>query len=342
MKTKDFSFDLPEHLIAQEPPAKRGQSRLLVANPQTGAVTHSRFENLTDFLTPDSFMVFNNSRVRKARTFAVNQHGGKVEVLFLNPGHDGSWEVLINKAKRQREGDKLTFPDGRTGVFLPGEGNIRRLAFDKPVTDSDLEIWGHIPLPPYIKRPDSQADSERYQTVYNRDTGSSAAPTAGLHFTEAMLERLQKQGIDSAFVTLHVGLGTFMPVRVDDISQHEMHTETCSIDPVNADKINQAKAAGKKILAVGTTSVRTLESFAENGRVKAGTKATSIFIYPGYQFKLVDQLITNFHTPESTLLMLVSAFAGQEFVKRVYKEAVEQEYRFFSYGDSTFFQARAQ
>jgi S-adenosylmethionine:tRNA ribosyltransferase-isomerase len=304
-------------------------------------------------------MVFNDSRVRKARVYGVDEATGKtVEFLFIEPSRvpdlslreqtaavSPVWKVMVRNAKRRRPGASYRFPDGSRGEMLNApslEGTeFRLLAFD--MRESFMESWsmedwfqrnGRIPLPPYISREDSGLDAERYQTVYARETGSTAAPTAGLHFTDAMLRRLDEAGIERVCVTLHVGPGTFLPVRTERIEDHKMHFETYTISPDAAARINAAKADGRPILAVGTTSVRTLEAAAESGTVRAGTGATDIFIYPGYNFRLVTAIFTNFHTPESTLLMLVSAFAGKEYISAAYREAVKERYRFFSYGDA--------
>lgn len=340
MKTKDFSFDLPEELIAQSPPPERGQSRLLVADPVTGAISHLGFPQITDLIGPETIMVFNDSRVRKARTQARTSAGGQVEVLFLRPRSPTLWEALVNRSKRLKPGTRLFFPEGREGVVEAQDGAVKTIAMDRPLSDADLESWGHIPLPPYIRREDRPADEERYQNVFARETGSSAAPTAGLHFTQEILCALKAKGVEQRFVTLHVGLGTFLPVRTERVEDHRMHRETFSLDEKTALDLLEARRAGKKILAVGTTSVRALESAWNGEGFRTGTQTTEIFIRPGYEFQVVDRLITNFHTPESTLLMLVGAFAGWRFVQRIYEEAVRERYRFFSYGDAVFFTGR--
>jgi S-adenosylmethionine:tRNA ribosyltransferase-isomerase len=279
-------------------------------------------------------MVFNDTRVRKARVYGQTEHGGQVEAVFLRPLPDGRWECLVNKAKKLKPGQTLSFPgDVRATVESP-EGNVRVLNFDPPATDSWLETFGHLPLPPYIRRPDGEDDAERYQTVYAKDKGSAAAPTAGLHFTPDLLKLLEAQGAELAFVTLEVGLGTFLPVRAEEVSDHKMHTERYGISAPTAAALNRAKAEGRPVLAVGTTSLRTLEAAWTPEGFPAGWGATDIFITPGYQFRAVDQLFTNFHTPESTLLMLVCAFAGQDFLLDTYRQAVAARYRFFSYGDA--------
>lgn len=279
-------------------------------------------------------MVFNDTRVRKARVYGRTEHGGQVEAVFLRPLPDGRWECLVNKAKRLKQGQALVFPGGVTASVESPEGNVRVLSFDPPATDAWLEAYGHLPLPPYIRRPDNDADAERYQTVYAKESGSAAAPTAGLHFTPELLDALRNRGAELAFVTLEVGLGTFLPVRAENVSDHKMHTERYGISTETAAALNRARTEGRPLLAVGTTSLRTLEAAWTPEGFPEGWGSTDIFITPGYRFRAVDQLFTNFHTPESTLLMLVCAFAGREFLLETYREAVDQRYRFFSYGDA--------
>jgi len=348
MKTNDFSFELPENLIAQYPSAERGQSRLMVMDRQKHSLEHRMVRDLPSIVEGGTLMVFNNSRVRRARLFGTAKvNGVRTEFLLIKKLDDFSWQVMAKRAKRRRPGSRYDF-DGITGEIQPGAGNsggegILVLRFDTPIDDAWLDLHGHIPLPPYIRRGDSGDDGERYQTVYAREHGSAAAPTAGLHFTEEILAELARAGIETAFVTLHVGLGTFLPVRTENVEDHLMHEEVYNINEETAGRIEKAKAEGRKILAVGTTSVRTLESAwvpdgggagKANGHILRGEGSTSIFIYPGYVFKAVDALFTNFHTPGSTLLMLVSAFAGRDFILESYKEAIKQDYRFFSYGDA--------
>ncbi|MDR1352727.1 MAG: tRNA preQ1(34) S-adenosylmethionine ribosyltransferase-isomerase QueA [Treponema sp.] len=353
MKTSDFSFELPESLIAQTPPEKRGESRLMVLDRASRATGRHLMAELPRLLEEGTLLVFNNSKVRKARLFGVSERmGARAEFLLLRelssapPGFSGFsgesggrgrfWEALVQRSKRRRAGSRYVFGGGM-GAELAGEEAERRvLAFDAPVGDAWLDIHGHIPLPPYIRREDTPDDNARYQTVYAAVTGSAAAPTAGLHFTREILAELERRGMESAFVTLHVGLGTFLPVRSEHIEGHLMHEECYSIDDQTAARIEKAKREGRKILAVGTTSVRTLESAWDEdaGTLRRGDGATSIFIYPGYRFRAVDMLFTNFHTPRSTLLMLVSAFAGRGFILESYAEAVRCGYRFFSYGDA--------
>ena len=342
MKRTDFFFDLPPELIAQRPSAVRGQDRLMLLGRTSGIVAHHKMAELPGLVDDGTLMVFNNSRVRRARLFGVKETTGReVEFMFLSQaafGEGSVWNTMVKNAKKQKAGMRYRFPDGSIGTILDDAQNagteFRLLKFDFAITEDWFEKNGHIPLPPYIKREDEESDGERYQNVYADQTGSAACPTAGLHFTQEMLETLSKKGVERAFVTLHVGLGTFLPVREDQIEDHKMHQEIYTIEEEAAKKINQAKKEGRPILAVGTTSVRTLESAAgDDGLVQPGTQGTSIFMYPGYKFKVVDQMFTNFHTPESTLIMLVSAFAGRENILAAYNQAVKERYRFFSYGD---------
>lgn len=341
MKLSEFDFELPPELIAQYPSAVRGQDRLMLLGRKSGAVAHYSMDSLPELLDKNCLMVFNDSRVRRSRCYGVKETTGRdTQFMFLNPvSADSSvWNTMVKNAKKQKNGMRYKFPDGSVGTIVAQEGNdgteFRALKFDFPVSEEWFERNGHIPLPPYIKRPDESADSERYQNVYAQKTGSAACPTAGLHFTNEMLSRLDSLGIERAFVTLHVGLGTFLPVREDNVEDHKMHLEYYTVSEETAQKINRAKKDGRPVLAVGTTSVRTLESAADgDGIVQPGTRGTSIFMYPGYKFKVVDQMFTNFHTPESTLIMLVSAFSTRENILAAYKEAVRERYRFFSYGD---------
>lgn len=346
MNLSDFYFDLPEELIAQKPAGIRGQDRLMVLGRWTGEIGHLSMDDLPDLISPGTLMVFNDSKVRRSRCYGTKisgdagQGGKEQEFLFLNQtGPDGeSWRVMVRGAKKVKFGSRYRFADGSVGEIAVREGDsgsgFRTVKFGFRLDEDWFSRNGHIPLPPYIRREDDDTDSERYQTIYARETGSSACPTAGLHFTEDMLRRLDERGVERVFVTLHVGLGTFLPVRSENIEEHRMHEETYTIPFDAAERINRARAEGRKILAVGTTSVRALESASdENGLVRGGSSSTGIFMYPGYKFKCVDQLFTNFHTPESTLIMLVSAFAGKESILKAYREAVERRYRFFSYGD---------
>lgn len=344
MLLKEFDFNLPEELIAQHPSGIRGQDKLMLLNRKTGETEHHNMSDLPDLILPGTLMIFNNSKVRRARCYGIKETTGREqEFMFLNQidSTGNTWNTMVKGAKKQKPGMRYTFPDGTTGTIIERQENtgteFRALRFESPVTEEWFEKNGHIPLPPYIKREDTEEDSERYQNIYAKETGSAACPTAGLHFTEEMLSRLSEKGIERDFVTLHVGLGTFLPVREEKIEDHKMHEEVFTVSEATAEKINQAKKEGRPVLAVGTTSVRTLESACdENGIVKAGTSSTHIFMYPGYRFKVIDQMFTNFHTPESTLIMLVSAFAGREHILNAYRTAVENRYRFFSYGDAMF------
>ena len=350
MLTNDFTFDLPERLIAQHPTPERGQSRLMVMDRKNGSRDHRMVKDLPSILEPGTMMVFNNSRVRRARVIGVSEaSGSRVEFLLLKRLDEHCWQAMAKRVNRRKPGSRYLFT-GISGELLDSAGFTLSegtfvIRFDRPIDDAWLDIHGHVPLPPYIKRDlnsdgqdsgseDSNADSERYQTVYASEHGSAAAPTAGLHFTEELLAELGKAGIESAFITLHVGIGTFLPVRSKKVEDHHMHEESYSINDETAARIEKAKAEGRKILAVGTTSVRTLEAAWEGDRLRKGDGSTSIFIYPGYTFKAVDALFTNFHTPQSTLLMLVSAFAGRDFTLECYNAAVRERYRFFSYGDA--------
>ncbi|MDR2942113.1 MAG: tRNA preQ1(34) S-adenosylmethionine ribosyltransferase-isomerase QueA [Treponema sp.] len=349
MKTSDFSFELPVNLIAQFPPEKRGQSRLMTLDRVTGKRTRRMVEELPEILCGSEFLgsggqppllVFNNSKVRKARLIGASEESGApVEFLLVEKAGNENWKTLVRRAKRRKPKSRYVFYDAEGAKIARAEitgadGEYKMLEFENPISEEWLEKYGHIPLPPYIKRKDAASDAQRYQTIYAKETGSSAAPTAGLHFTREILDRLLLRGIESVFITLHVGLGTFLPVRSENIEDHVMHSETFSIDEDTAQKIESAKSAGRKIVAVGTTSIRTLESAWNGGKISQTRGNTDIFIYPGYKFKIADALFTNFHTPESTLLMLVSAFAGRELILESYAQAVREEYRFFSYGDA--------
>ena len=343
MLTKDYYFDLPEELIAQEPSERRGEDRLLLLDREDGIFSDHMMREFPSLITKPSVIVVNNSKVRKARVYGTSETGGTVEFLFLSPESDGAWKCMATKTKRQRVGKRFSFLD-RDGnavaeavIVRENPDATRSLMFTSPIGESFFDSCGHVPLPPYIKREDSFSDETRYQTVYASHPGSVAAPTAGLHFTEALMDEVRGMGIPIYEVTLHVGAGTFLPVRTENVEDHHMHTEHYSIDPETADALNAAKAEGKRILAVGTTSVRTLESAAdESGRISRLEGDTDIFIRPGYRFRFVSDLLTNFHTPESTLLMLVSALAGKELIFSAYRHAIESRYRFFSYGDAMF------
>ena len=339
MKKSDFWFDLPEELIAQTPLDKRDESRLLVVDKNTGALEHKSFHDLPSLLRKGDCLVLNDSRVLPARLLGSRESGGAVEILLLKDLGDNRWECLSRPGRKTRPGTKLIFGNGelKAEVKEVTEGGNRIVKFYyEGIFLEVLERLGKMPLPPYIH--EELKDSERYQTVYSKELGSAAAPTAGLHFTNELLDEIRAKGVKTAFVTLHVGLGTFRPVKEENIEDHDMHSEFCMIPRETADIVNETKKNGGRIISVGTTSCRTLESFAEeDGTLKASSGWTDIFIYPGYRFKCIDALITNFHLPESTLIMLVSALAGRENVLNAYKAAVENRYRFFSFGDACFF-----
>lgn len=339
MKTSDFYYELPQELIAQDPIENRDSSRLLVLDKQTGEWKHEIFHNILSYLKPGDCLIRNNTKVIPARLYGEREEtGGKVEILLLKRRENDVWETLVKPGKKARPGTKLVFGNGllhATVLDVVEEGN-RLIQFSyEGIFEEILDKLGQMPLPPYITH--ELKDKNRYQTVYAKYEGSAAAPTAGLHFTNELLDRIEKNGVIIANVTLHVGLGTFRPVKVEDVTKHHMHSEYYEILPEEAEKINQAKQNGGRIICVGTTSCRTIESAAdENGIVHPGHGNTEIFIYPGYQFKVLDCLITNFHLPESTLLMLVSALAGKDHIMKAYEEAVKERYRFFSFGDAMF------
>lgn len=338
MKTSDFWYDLPESLIAQTPLLQRDASRLMVLDRTSGSVYHKNFFDIIDYLRPGDCLVMNDSRVLPARLLGHRPTGGAVELLLLRDLGNKRWECLAKPGRKLLAGQKVIFGNGELTATIQEvleDGNRVAEFHYEGIFLEVLERLGKMPLPPYIKA--ELEDQERYQTVYSREPGSAAAPTAGLHFTAELLNRIRKKGIKTAFVTLHVGLGTFRPVKADEIGQHHMHSELCMIGEETANVLNETKKAGGRIICVGTTSCRTLESLAsDDGSFVAASKWTDIFIYPGYRFKAMDALITNFHLPESTLVMLVSAFAGREHILNAYKEAVKQQYRFFSFGDAMF------
>ncbi|HSR03301.1 MAG TPA: tRNA preQ1(34) S-adenosylmethionine ribosyltransferase-isomerase QueA [Proteiniclasticum sp.] len=339
MRVEDFNFDLPVELIAQHPLQERDQSRLLVVDKNSGELEHKKFHNIIDYLKKGDVMVLNDTRVIPARLLGMKEDTeGKIEFLLLNRKKLDTYECLAKPGKRARVGSRFTFGGGilkAEVVDVLDNGNRIVQFYYDGVFEEILNRLGEMPLPPYIK--EKLEDKERYQTVYSREEGSAAAPTAGLHFTEKLLKDIREMGVEIAFLTLHVGLGTFRPVKVETVENHDMHSEFYSLDAHNAEIINNAKREGKRIISVGTTSTRTLESIAdENGFVKEDSGYTKIFIYPGYQFKCIDCLITNFHLPESTLIMLVSALAGKENIMNAYETAVKEKYRFFSFGDSMF------
>ena len=339
LKTSDYYFDLPKELIAQDPLEDRSASRLLVMDRQTGATSHHIFKEICSFLKPGDCLVLNNTKVIPARLLGAKEDtGAAVEILLLKRMENDVWETLVKPGKKLRPGAKVVFGDGRLRAeILDVEEDGNRLVkfFYDGIWEEVLDSLGEMPLPPYITH--KLQDKNRYQTVYAKHDGSAAAPTAGLHFTPELLEEIKKKGVHIAHVTLHVGLGTFRPVKVEDVTDHHMHSEFYIVEPEQAELINRVKKEGGKIVAVGTTSCRTLESATdENGILKAGSGWTDIFIYPGYPFKMIDRLITNFHLPESTLMMLVSALAGKDKIMAAYEEAVKERYRFFSFGDAMF------
>ncbi len=339
IKTHDFYYDLPPELIAQTPIARRDASRLLTLNKETGETEHHHFYDLPSFLRPGDCLVLNDSRVLPARLIGHRvPTGGACEVVLLIDRGENTWECLVRPGKKLREGAVISFGEGElTGQIaqvLDNGNRLIRFSYEGIFLEI-LERLGKMPLPPYIK--EELQDSERYQTVYSKEIGSAAAPTAGLHFTPELLEKIQAMGVAVCYVTLHVGLGTFRPVKAEEITDHQMHSEYCVISDETAQIINRTKAAGGRVICVGTTSCRTIESWAgEDGTMQASAGWTNIFIYPGYRFKVLDGLVTNFHLPESTLIMLVSALAGREHVLTAYEEAVREKYRFFSFGDAMF------
>lgn len=337
MKTSDFKFDLPQELIAQVPIEDRASSRLMVLDKETGNIEHKVFRDIIEYLNPGDCLVLNNTRVIPARLIGEKlEAGGKIEFLLLKRTEEDTWQALVKPGKRAKVGTKFSFGNGKLigeVVDLSDEGSrIIKFHYDG-IFEEILDELGNMPLPPYITA--RLDEKERYQTVYSKHNGSAAAPTAGLHFTEELLNKIKEKGVDIAFVTLHVGLGTFRPVKVEDVLNHKMHSEYYMVSQEAADKINRAKENGKNVICVGTTSCRTIESACnEDGKMKETSGWTEIFIYPGYKFKVLDKLITNFHLPESTLIMLVSAICGKDNVLNAYNEAVKERYRFFSFGDA--------
>ncbi len=340
LSTSDYYFDLPEELIAQDPMEKRDECRLLIVDKKTGETEHHKFNEIINYLEPGDCLVLNNTKVIPARLLGEKEGtGAAVEILLLKRKEADVWETLVKPGKKLRPGARVSFGGGilKAEILdIVDEGNRLVKFYYDGIWEEVLDRLGEMPLPPYITH--KLQDKNMYQTVYAKYEGSAAAPTAGLHFTEKLLEDIKAKGVDMAFVTLHVGLGTFRPVKVDNVLEHHMHTEWYQVTQEAADKINKAKENGHRVICVGTTSCRTIESAAdENGHLSACSGDTSIFIYPGYKFKVLDQLITNFHLPESTLVMLVSALAGREHVLAAYEEAIKERYRFFSFGDACFF-----
>ena len=341
MNINEFDYHLPEELIAQKPADKRDFSRLLVVHRDTGKIEHKHFYDVLDYLNPGDCLVMNNSKVLPARLFGTKaETGAKVEFLLIKRLHGDVWESMVKPGKRLKPGDSVIFSDDfKADIIDYGEDGTRIVEFKyNGIFMERLEELGKMPLPPYIERESELSDKDRYQTVYCKEEGSVAAPTAGLHFTEELLEKAKEKGVKLAYVTLHVGIGTFRPVKCENIEDHQMHFEEYEITQENADIINETKAAGGRVISVGTTSTRTMESAAvmKDGKyvMEAGAGSTGIFIYPGYEFKIIDSLITNFHLPKSTLLMLISALYNREDILKVYETAVKEEYRFFSYGDA--------
>lgn len=335
MKTNDFNFDLPESLIAQHPLEDRSSSRLMVLNKESGETTERVFREITDYFNPGDCIVLNNTRVLPARLFGQKDTGATVEFLLLKRIEGDVWETLVKPGKKAKVGVSFTFGDGQLKGEIVGHGEAgsRHIKFEyEGIFEQVLDELGNMPLPPYITA--QLEDKERYQTVFSKHPGSAAAPTAGLHFTNELLDELTQKGVKIAYVTLHVGLGTFRPVKAEDILEHEMHAEYYEIDQEAVDIIKETKANGGKVISVGTTSTRVLESSIKDGELVVGSGWTDIFIYPGYSFNVIDGLITNFHLPESTLIMLVSALSTREYVLAAYNEAVEKEFRFFSFGDA--------
>lgn len=337
MRVSDFSFELPEELIAQFPLETRSASRLLCLDGNTGELAHKQFSQLTELMQPGDLLVFNDTRVIPARLFGQKASGGKVEVLIERLQGEQRALAHIRSSRSPKVGAKLILEGGVEAEVIGRQDNLFQLQFD-PSEDlmRQLEAHGHMPLPPYMQREDLPSDRERYQTVYNKRPGAVAAPTAGLHFDQPLLDKLQAMGVETQFVTLHVGAGTFQPVKVDKVEDHKMHAEYIEVTQAVCDAINATRARGGRVIAVGTTSVRSLETASQSGEIQPFMGDSSIFLYPGYEFKSVDAMITNFHLPESTLIMLVSAFAGIDHIRKAYAEAIQQRYRFFSYGDAMF------
>ena len=336
MKVSDFDFELPEELIAKYPPKERGQSRLLHVDGRTGSRQDLQFSELPGLLRAGDLLVFNNTKVVPARMFAKKETGGALEILFERKLSEDRFLAHVRSSKSPKPGSKIITENGSVLEMLGRQGAL----FELRVVDGEvfelLHREGHVPLPPYIDRADEKLDDDRYQTVYAKEPGAAAAPTAGLHFSEEMLSVLESRGVDTAFVTLHVGAGTFQPVKVETVQEHVMHSEWIQVTQETVDKIIATKRAGGRVICVGTTSMRSLESASQSGEIEAFEGDTDIFIYPGYQFKTADALITNFHLPQSTLLMLVSAFSGQDNIMAAYHHAIAKQYRFFSYGDAMF------
>ena len=349
MKISEFTFDLPQELIAQTPAQRRGEDRLLVIDRKTGEYQDMQMSDFPSLIEPGSVIVVNDTKVRKARVFGISETGGRVEFLFTGAIGPDRWQAMVSKSKKQRPGKGYEFLDKDGNLYCravietdvqdsDSGSSLKVVKFDRPVDEDFFQKCGHVPLPPYIKREDDFNDEKRYQTIFANECGSMASPTAGLHFTPELVAQLEQKGIEVLHITLHVGMGTFLPVRTENLEDHVMHTESYQVTEEVARKINEAKAQGRKVVAIGTTSVRTLESAVdrETGLLMAKSSSTNLFIKPGFEFRIVDMMLTNFHTPESTLLVLVSAFAGKDHILAAYRHAVEKRYHFFSYGDATF------
>ena len=333
-----YNYQLPQELIAQYPLPDRGSSRLLHLDRETGDVSHLSFRDIVSHLNPGEVLILNSSRVIPARLFGRKDNGTQVEVLLVNKLSDSTWRCMVHPGRRLKKEQWIEFSPTLKGfVSLPDEDGLREIEFS-PAQDywQIIEEIGHMPLPPYIRRTDEASDRNRYQMVYATEPGSVAAPTAGLHFDSDLLDELKQKGVQIRYVVLHVGLGTFLPVKSERIDQHKMHSEYCTVPPETAEAVNSAIAGGRRVIAVGSTSMRTLESFTREGRLESGSRWTDIFIYPGYRFQIASALITNFHLPKSSLLMMISAFAGLENVMKAYQMAVRERYRFFSYGDAMY------
>ncbi|MFO8144915.1 MAG: tRNA preQ1(34) S-adenosylmethionine ribosyltransferase-isomerase QueA [Candidatus Syntrophosphaera sp.] len=335
---ESYDYHLPRELIAQYPLSDRSSSRLMQVDRNTGNISHLHFRDIVKLLLPGEVLVVNDSRVIPARLYGQKTNGTKIEILLLHKVGEATWKCMVHPGKRLKTSQWLEFSPGFKGhVSLPDADGLREIKFeDKANYWREIERIGHVPLPPYIKRPDETLDRETYQTVYAREPGSVAAPTAGLHFTPELMDALKEKGVIICNVLLHVGMGTFLPVKTERIDQHKMHSEYCTLPPGTAEIINSARQEKRRVVAVGSTTIRTLESFWQGGQIMSGSRWTDIFIYPGRKIQVADALITNFHLPKSSLLMMISAFAGYELIRNAYKAAIEERYRFFSYGDAMY------
>lgn len=338
LATKTYDYSLPQELIAQYPPEQRTSSRLMHIKKNTGQIAHRVFTDILDILNKGDLVIINSSKVFPARLFAKKENGSEIEVLLLNQIDDLKWKCLVSPGKRLKKPQTLYFSDNLNAYISEGDSEGLRIIkfYCKTNFWDEINRIGHVPLPPYIERSDTISDRERYQTVYAKNIGSVAAPTAGFHFDESIIEKLKKKGVLFSEVILHIGIGTFRPVKVERITEHRMHSEFVTIPDRTASAINEAKKEGRRVVCIGTTSVRSVESFWQDNEMKSGSKWTDIFIYPGYQFKVTDALLTNFHLPKSTLLMMISAFGGFEIIQKAYQIAINERYHFFSYGDAMF------